>query len=43
MTDHPEFPQADPATKYIVDQVSKIEEAQNCTLGYYKNFQIVIL
>lgn len=38
MTDHPEFPQADPATKYIVSQVAKIEDATSCTMGYYKSF-----
>ena len=42
MADHPEFPQASPAMKYIIDQVSKIEEAQACGVGYYKSLGKVL-
>lgn len=33
----PTFPQADPAIQYIAERVSHIEDASNCTAGYYKN------
>jgi hypothetical protein len=42
MSEHPEFPQESPATKYIVDQVSKIEDAQACGTGYYKSLSKVL-
>ena len=42
MSDHPEFPQESPAIKYIVDQVSKVEEATNCSVGYYKSLAKII-
>jgi hypothetical protein len=42
MTYHPEFPQESPAMKYIVDQVSKIEDAQACGVGYYKSLSKVL-
>lgn len=42
MNDHPEFPQESPAIKYIVDQVSKVEEATNCSVGYYKSLAKII-
>lgn len=42
MAEHPEFPQESPATKYIVDQVSKIEDAHACSTGYYKSLGKVL-
>ena len=39
MAEHPEFPQESPAMKYVVDQVSKVEDVCNCSLGYYKSVQ----
>lgn len=42
MSDHPEFPQESPAIKYIVDQVSKVEDAANCSVGYYKSLAKII-
>jgi uncharacterized coiled-coil DUF342 family protein len=42
MSDHPEFPQESPAIKYIVDQVSKVEDASNCSVGYYKSLAKII-
>jgi uncharacterized 2Fe-2S/4Fe-4S cluster protein (DUF4445 family) len=42
MTDHPEFPQESPAIKYIVDQVSKVDDTANCSIGYYKSLGKVI-
>jgi hypothetical protein len=42
MGEHPEFPQESPAIKYIVDQVSKVEDVSNCSLGYYKSVQSII-
>lgn len=39
MAEHPEFPQESPAMKYVVDQVSKVEDVRNCSLGYYKSVQ----
>ena len=39
MAEHPEFPQESPAMKYVVDQVSKVEDVHNCSLGYYKSVQ----
>lgn len=42
MTDHPEFPQESPAMKYVIAQVSKIEEAQACSTGYYKSLGKVL-
>ena len=41
-SEHPEFPQASPELKYIVDQVSKIEDAQACGPGYYKSLSKVL-
>jgi hypothetical protein len=42
MTDHPEFPQESPAMKYVISQVSKIEETSNCTTGYYNSLGKVL-
>jgi len=42
MAEHPEFPQESPATKYIIDQVSKIEDAHACSTGYYKSLGKVL-
>jgi len=42
MAEHPEFPQESPAIKYIVDQVSKVEDAANCSVGYYKSLAKII-
>lgn len=42
MSDHPEFPQATPEMKYVVEQVSKIEDAQACGTGYYKTLKDVL-
>jgi len=42
MTDHPEFPQESPAMRYIVDQVSKIEDAHACSSGYYHSLGKVL-
>jgi type I site-specific restriction endonuclease len=42
MTDHPEFPQESQAIQYIVDQVSKVEEASTCATGYYKSLSKII-
>ena len=42
MADHPEFPQETPATKYIIEQVSKIQDAQACSSGYYKSLSKVL-
>jgi HAMP domain-containing protein len=39
MAEHPEFPQESPAMKYVVDQVSKVEDVRNCSIGYYKSVQ----
>ena len=39
---HPEYPQERPAIKYIVEQVSKIEDAQACGTGYYKSLSKVL-
>ena len=39
---HPEYPQESPAIKYIVEQVSKIEDAQACGTGYYKSLSKVL-
>jgi hypothetical protein len=38
LTEHPDFPkdyESHPVFKYIVEQLSKFEDASNCTLGYY--------
>lgn len=40
--DHPEFPQASPEMKYVINQVSKIEDAQACATGYYKSLSKVL-
>lgn len=37
MAEFPIYPQAEPALQYIVEQVSKIDNAQACTTGYYKS------
>lgn len=40
MSDHPDFPQdyeRSPALRYIVEQVSRIEDAHTCGIGYYKS------
>ena len=42
MSDHPEYPQESPAMKYLVEQVSKIEDASTCATGYYKSVQKII-
>ena len=42
MSEHPEFPQATPEMKYVVEQVSKIEDAQACGTGYYKTLKDVL-
>lgn len=42
MGDHPEFPQESPAMKYLIEQVSKIEDAQACGVGYYKSLHKVL-
>jgi hypothetical protein len=42
MADHPEFPQESPAIKYIVEQVSKVEDASTCATGYYKSVAKII-
>lgn len=42
MSEHPEFPQESPAVKYMVEQVSKIEDASICATGYYKSVQKII-
>lgn len=42
MTEHPEFPNETPAIRYLVDQVSKIEDAQACGMGYYKSLSKVL-
>lgn len=42
MSEHPEFPQESPAVKYLVEQVSKIEDASTCATGYYKSVQKII-
>lgn len=42
MTDHPEYPQESPAMKYVIEQVSKIEDAQACGTGYYKSLSKVL-
>jgi hypothetical protein len=38
MTEHPEYPQDYeklPSLKFIVEQVSKVEDISNCSIGYY--------
>ena len=42
MSEHPEFPQESPAIKYIVEQVSMVQDASSCTAGYYKSLGQVI-
>jgi len=42
MGEHPEFPQESPAMKYLIEQVSKIEDAQACGVGYYKSLSKVL-
>ena len=42
MSEHPEYPQETPAMKYVIDQVSKIEDAQACSTGYYKSLGKVL-
>lgn len=42
MAEHPEFPQASPEMKYVIDQVAKIEDAQACATGYYKSLSKVL-
>lgn len=40
MSDHPDYPQdyeKTPALRYIVEQVSRIEDAHVCGVGYYKS------
>jgi hypothetical protein len=43
MSEHPEFPQESPAMKYLIEQVSKIEDAQACGVGYYKSLSKVLV
>jgi hypothetical protein len=43
--EHPEYPQdyeKIPSLRFIVDQVSKIEDAQACGTGYYKTLKDVL-
>lgn len=42
MSEAPEFPQADPAIKYIVEQVSKIENQYACNAGYHRDHKRVM-
>jgi hypothetical protein len=42
VSDHPEFPQSSPEMKYVIEQVSKIEDAQACGTGYYKSLSKVL-
>lgn len=42
MSEHPEFPQERPAVKYIIDQVSRIQNAEACGIGYYKTLGTVL-
>ena len=42
MTDEPTFPQESPAMKYIVGQISRIENVEACSTGYYKTLGTVI-
>ena len=42
MAEAPTFPQADPALRYVVEQVAKIDDTQACTTGYYKALQNVL-
>jgi hypothetical protein len=41
MSEAPEFPQTDPAIKYIVDQVSKIEDQYACNAGYHRDHKAI--
>lgn len=42
MSEPPEFPQESPAMRYVVDQVSKIEDAHACSDGYYRSLGKVL-
>lgn len=42
MSEHPEYPQESPAMKYVIEQVSKIEDASTCATGYYKSLAKII-
>ncbi|MDD5395515.1 MAG: hypothetical protein PHE17_21030 [Thiothrix sp.] len=42
MGEHPDFPQESPAIKYLIEQTSKIEDAQACGVGYYKSLSKVL-
>jgi cell shape-determining protein MreC len=41
MTEAPEFPQADPAIRYIVEKVSQIENQYACNAQYHKDHKAI--